>query len=226
MSNKYSSVYEDTVDILLKNACSNTIDKIFDEIDKSIADEDIVFSPQHISAVNQIFLNERNNKKHHKVKVNLLFAAIVMILTVLFSAFMVYAFREKILNFLMVETRLGTIFHYDLEGEETFEDFDINVGFVPQDFEETQKYNDANDCLIMYEYNEEYIIIDKMKSPDSYALNTEGAEVKYIDINGSKAMFTVNNNVSVITWTKNEFVFYVSGNIDKDTLVKVAKSVS
>ena len=78
----------------------------------------------------------------------------------------------------------------------------------------------------MYEHNEEYIIIDKMNSPDSYALNTEGADIKYIDINGSKAMFTINNNVSVITWTKNEFVFSVSGNIDNDTLVKVARSVS
>ena len=93
MNDKNSSVYEDTVDILLKSACSSTLDKIFDEIDKSMSDEDIVFSPQHINTVDKILQNERNNKKRHNVKVNLLLAAIVMIITILFSVFMVYAYR-------------------------------------------------------------------------------------------------------------------------------------
>lgn len=226
MNNKTDNVYEDTTDILLKNACSSTIDKIFDEIDTSMPNEEIVFSPGHIDAVNPIFQNERNNKNRHKVKVNLLFIAIVTVITILLSVFTAYAFRERILNILVEETRLGAIFHYKSDEEDTFEKFDINVGFIPHNFEETQKYNDINDCLIMYAHDEEYIIIDKMNAPDSYALDTEDAEIKYIDINGNEAMFIIKDDVSIITWDKNEFVFSVSGNIDKDTLVKVARNIS
>ncbi len=226
MNNKTYSVYEDAIDILLKAACSSAIDKIFDEMDKSMADEEILFSPQHVNAVNQIFQNERNKKKRRRVKIGLLLVAIITIMTILFSAFMVYAFREKILNFFVTETRLGTIFRYSSDDEDTFDKFDVNVGFIPQNFEESQRYNDTNDCLIMYVHNEEYIVVDKMKAPDSYALNTEDAEIKYIDVNGNEAMFSINNDVSIITWTENGFVFSVSGNIDNDSLVKVARSVS
>lgn len=226
MNNKAEDVFESTADILFKSACSSAADSIFDETDRSMTDEEIAFSRRHTDAVERIFKNERNNKKRRRFRAELLLAAVVVITVILFSALAVYAFREKILNFFKEETRLGTVFHYEGDNEELLDEPELNVGFIPQDFEETQKYKDAKDCLIIYSHNEEYIAVDKMLPPDSYALDTEDAEIKYIDINGCQAMFSVNEDVSIITWSRNGYVFSVSGNVDDDILIKTARNIS
>ena len=226
MNNKPNNVYEDAIDILLKAACSSALDKIFDDIDGSMSDDEIIFSPQHISAVNQIFQNERKKKKRVKMKFKILLIAVVIIITLLLSLMAVCAFRERIVNFFINKTHLGTIFHCESNEEDNLIGFELTVKYIPQGFEETQNYSDKSECLVMYENNEEYITVDKMNAPDRYTFNTENAEEKYIDINGNKAMSSINEDVSMIVWTQNGFVYSVSGNIDSDILTEVAQNIS
>ncbi len=226
MNNKTNSIYEDAIDILLKAACSSASDKIFDDIDESMSDDEIIFSPQHINAVNQIFRNERKKKKRLKVKFKWLLIAVVIIITLLLSVMTVCAFKERIVNFFINKTHLGTILHCESSEEDNLIGFELIVKYIPQDFEETQKYSDKSECFVMYENNEKYIAVDKMNAPDRYAFNTENAEEKYIDINGNKAMLSINEDVSIIVWTQNGFVYSVSGNTDSDILTEVAQNIS
>ena len=56
-------------------------------------------------------------------------------------------------------------------------------------------------------------------------VDTEGAKVEYVDINGNKALVSEEDNYIVITWKEDEYFFKLSANeIDKDTVIKIAKS--
>ena len=49
--------------------------------------------------------------------------------------------------------------------------------------------------------------------------------MEYVDINGNKALVSEEDNYIVIAWKEDEYFFELSANeIDKDTVIKIAKS--
>ena len=64
-----------------------------------------------------------------------------------------------------------------------------------------------------------------MSEDSTLQVDTEGAKVEYVDINGNKALVSEEDNYIVITWKEDEYFFELSANeIDKDTVIKIAKS--
>ena len=64
-----------------------------------------------------------------------------------------------------------------------------------------------------------------MSEDSTLQVDTEGAKVEYVDINGNKALVSEEGNYIVITWKEDEYFFELSANeIDKDTVIKIAKS--
>lgn len=229
MDNNTIDIYENTIDILIKFAGSKAIDKLFDDIENSINDEDIEFSDKHIEAINNIILNEKNNiKKVHKYKTNrrILLVALIAILTLLISALSVSAFREKIIEFFTEITKLDTIFHYESENEEELDiDSDVNIKYIPKGFEQVQEYQNRNECYSYYTNEGQFFDISKQIIFDTHALNTENGTIKHIDINGVEAFFSSSDKIKIISWIKNGYLYTVSGNIDEDTIINIAKNI-
>lgn len=64
-----------------------------------------------------------------------------------------------------------------------------------------------------------------MSEDSTLQVDTEGAKVEYVDINGNKALVSEEDKYIVITWKEDEYFFELSANeIDKDTVIKIAKS--
>jgi hypothetical protein len=223
-----SDIYENAVDMMLDFSATRVADRIFDEIDNSIADEDIIFSKQHINIINEIILSEKNDisrRKRKRLQRHILLTAIIALTLLLLSALTVSAFREKIISVFTEITSKGTVFHYEADDTDNTEKFNLAVNYIPADFEITQQYSNENEYYIRYSNNNLFFDVDKQLPPDAYTLNTENGNIEYIDINGSDALFSASDNLKIITWIKNDYVYTISGNIDKDELIGIAKNI-
>ncbi len=107
MSNDIGNIYDETIDVIIKFAGTRAADRIFDEIEASMSDDDILFSEKHIKAINEILIDEKNKikkRKHNNINKRILLTAIIVIITFLISVLTVSAFREKIIDFFMEVT--------------------------------------------------------------------------------------------------------------------------
>jgi hypothetical protein len=222
-----TDVYNEAVDVLIKFAGTNVADRIFDEIDSSISDDDISFSEKHTQTINKIIYAEKyklkNAKKKNLNKRILLIATITMTFLLL-SILTVWAYREKIVDFFMEISDFGTMFHYESNQEYIIDK--VKMMYIPNEFEKSQEYNNDNECFMRYEKEDLFFDVDKQVPPDAYTINTENGNTEYIDINGSTALFSISYDYKILTWIKNGYVYTVSGNVAKEEIILIAKNIS
>ena len=58
----------------------------------------------------------------------------------------------------------------------------------------------------------------------SMTIDTENATIEKIMINEQEAFFSSNSNVNILVWHDGDFSYRLSGTIDKNEMVKIAKS--
>lgn len=65
-----------------------------------------------------------------------------------------------------------------------------------------------------------------VKNAFNSRLNTEDADVLTVVVGGHEAMYyRDNHNYDTVIWDNGDYIFMLSGNIDKDELIKIAESV-
>lgn len=241
MDEKDKKIFDSAIDALIKAATIDAANEMFDEIDTSISDDEITFSDNHTNKMNEILSSikyEPQKNKNHKINKRILLVAIITMVIVLVTAFSVTGNRLKFLNYFMNISNRETEFRSDdmiyeekysagENADSTNDDIKYKViaGYIPENFQEsTVEYTDSN-YVITYEYEDYYFSIAKSLVPDYHGVDTENAEVSYIDINGNKAFLSSKPEVKILFWTENDILYQLDGNIDKETLIKIAENV-
>lgn len=240
MNEKDKKVFDNAIDTLISSAALDAADEIFDKIDADINDDEIMFSDKHIKEINKILLSEKQNIKkikHHRINKHILFVAIITMVLTLVAAFSVNADRLKFLNYFMNINKTDTEFRSDDKiyeeeysiGENANETnnikYEVIANYIPDKFQEDSiEYTDSN-YVITYKYQDYYFSIVKSIVPDSHGVDTENAKTKYIDINGNKAFLSSKPEVKILFWIKNNILYQLDGNIDEETLIKIAENI-
>ena len=93
----------------------------------------------------------------------------------------------------------------------------------------TLEYEDYTEYSRNTTYVRDDIIIDyKQYTKEMYDenINTENAEITFIDINGYEAIYFIDNhNYSNIVWDNGDYIITLFSNVGKDALIDIAKSV-
>lgn len=102
-----------------------------------------------------------------------------------------------------------------------------HIGYIPDGFVLTQKRKTEISYRELYEGNDDLFVflnqsrIDKIK----FSIDTENAEPIEFSLNDSQKAFYIDaGSYRTIYWDSGIYSFCVSGNVDKTTLVKIAKS--
>lgn len=237
MAEKDKKIFDNTINALINSAASDVINEMFDEIDTSINDDKIVFSDKHIKEINKILSSERHAAekfKYHKINKRILLVAIIVMVITLVAALSVGADRLKFLNYFMNINKTDTEFRSDdkiYEEEystynETENKYKIILNYIPDNFELSDVTNVRELYSVRYTNGDKYFDVDKGIVPDSYGIDTENAKTKYIDINGNKAFFSSKPEIKILTWISNNILYQVDGNIDEETIIKIAENVN
>ena len=135
MNEKDKKVFDNTIDALIDSVASDAVNEMFDEIDASINDDEIVFSDKHIKKINKILSLEKHTAekiKYHKINKRILLVAVIVMVISLSAAISVGADRLKFLNYFMNINKTDTEFRSDdkIYDEEYY--FSIAKSIIPE----------------------------------------------------------------------------------------------
>lgn len=188
------------------------------------------FSPQFEKKMNKLI--KRRNKPYYKI-INTIgkrvaCVAVVIIVVSSITVMSVDALRNAVADFFIsiYETFSTVQSTKDNNAPSTIEDI-YEITYNLTDF--TLEYEDYTEYSRNTTYVRDNIIIDyKQYTKEMYDenINTENAEITFIDINGYEAIYFIDNhNYSNIVWDNGDYIITLFSNVGKDALIDIAKSV-
>ena len=103
----------------------------------------------------------------------------------------------------------------------------IKVGYIPDGFKfESSNYLSKHTTLKYKSNDGEFFTILKYSSSMEVDFDTENFILEEIVVDGIKYVYCKGNmDVNNIIWTKNDYVYRISGSFEKEELLKIAKTV-
>lgn len=158
--------------------------------------------------------------------------AAAMLIIALSASFLVTmsveAYRDKFFQVITKVRKEFTSVRFESEdgrGDRILEP--VNPGYIPKGFTILEQETDDYVNMIIYSNaNDEEIIYRQILISNSETLfDTEGVEVKTMEINKQDINFFTNKGVSQIYWNDDSDMYMLISTIEQDELIKVAKSV-
>ena len=205
---------------ILKAAIGRTLIPEYDQILENASDEHD-FSPRFEKRMQKLIRRRRRpyfkmiNTAGKRVAVFAVTFLIISMTTVM----SVKALREPFLDFIMSiftdHSTVSTVSQTDKDYPAAINDR-YTITYDLSGYELV--YYKNNDIMIMFSQ----IVVSEYQAN----INTEGAEIEHIDINGHDAIgFEDNNGYYTLIWNNGEYIIDLGSNIGKDALIKIAKSV-
>ena len=78
---------------------------------------------------------------------------------------------------------------------------------------------------MLFKNEERYFEFKLRKIDVTIGIDTEKADVNKLTISGSEAIYSTNNNVNILVWNSGDFLYSLSGNIEKKELINIAEKI-
>lgn len=155
--------------------------------------------------------------------------AFVAAIIILFaSAMSVSAVRAAVFEFITeaYEKFTHIFFNESRSSSDSAGEFIVRrPSFIPEGFELVSEKT-AGPVLLVYEKGSDYISYRQQRVEDvSMDINTEGAELEELKLNGLPAKYYSNRGVQNLLWYDDEYLYMVSSTLDRDTVFRIAGSV-
>ncbi len=220
-------------EFLLKQAVAAYVEE---EMTRLPSDEEIgmhQFSPEFERKMEKLLRHEHRPHRillHSTGKRVAVLAAVIALLAA--SMLSVGAVRESIVSFFtqVYEEFTAIIFDQPEETGRTYEADSINaieVTYIPEGFELKQQGKNNGWASIEYvDNNDGYIVIDqRILREHEIGFNTENIEYQTVIINGHKGLYYENQGYTTLMWNNETQYFIISGNVDKNEIIKIAESI-
>ena len=180
--------------------------------------DDFVFSKSFDKRMDILTDKMRNNKYHRmsrKTMRVLIVAAIILSFAT--TAFAIPSTRKYLItqfkdHFLYTVTDIAEINKTD----------NIVVEYIPDGFIKTDE--DVSDIGIYNEYCKDELRFIIYKNPIDVSVNYDNTSYEVMEINNIEYIIAELNNTMVIIWNNGLYTYRISGNIDKELLLRIAAS--
>lgn len=180
--------------------------------------DDFVFSKSFDKRMDILTDKMRNNKYHRmsrKTMRVLIVAAIILSFAT--TAFAIPSTRKYLItqfkdHFLYTVTDIAEINKTD----------NIVVEYIPDGFIKTDE--DVSDIGIYNEYCKDELRFIIYKNPIDVSVNYDNTSYEVMEINNIEFIIAELNNTMVIIWNNGLYTYRISGNIDKELLLRIAAS--
>lgn len=180
-------------------------------------------SKKHEKWKKKLFDKMRNDRYHtfttKTIKV-MLVAAIISAL--LLTAFVIPSSREFILDRFDIASRYKIT-----ENNKNSVTGEITVGYIPDGFEFDESINMGKNKSYRYiNINEEFFTIFKYSSSMEIDFNTEDSVSEEIIVDDIEYVFCKGNyGKNNLIWNRNDYVYQIESSLNKEELLKIAKTV-
>lgn len=225
MNGNYSS-FDEAFDMLLTEAAVKADENIGMNLNEPA--EKPEFSAEHEQRMARLFEHERRKLLRRKIiKYSsrcacVLFAAVIVAATGIFS---VDAWRASFLNFMSGVQKENTDYNFDDGENQYYFDGKLGIGYIPEGFEITKNTQIEESMFLKFENLKQYFDLIVSDINGDFSIDTEGEVIENLDLNGIEAIFAYRDNIKILIWNDNSYSYTLYGNIDKNELIKIGKSV-
>ena len=179
------------------------------------------FSKKHNKVINDIIYGKQGKKiKFSKGTIKVLIIAAVL-LAIATTAFAIPQSREYIIDKFSNHSEYNVV-----DNKKSKRVKSLNVNYIPAGFEKVEDYVSRDFYIENYENADKSFVVEKLELTGSIGFDTENYEPENIKINGIDAVYyRSNNNGKGIIFNDGNYIYIISGNIEKDELVKIAQNV-
>ncbi|RDY29233.1 DUF4367 domain-containing protein [Romboutsia weinsteinii] len=202
-------------------------------------DLDYEFSNGFKEKIDNLFLNRGKYKSVYKSSQKAAAVFVIVSISILTLSMSVEGLRTRILSITRQIYENFTTYMFSIdstEGDSEQISWESLVPtYIPNTFEETDKVESENNMLVTYSNdNGGLIFYDVSKLIDmNINIDTEGATINEITINGFKADYIVKGSNHSLIWNDKEYLYNISVDFpsefneqqSKEQLIKIAKSV-
>ena len=178
-------------------------------------------TPEYEKAIQKLFDKMRRNKFHkltRKTARAILIAAILLLIATVALASTVG--KDFVIK------HFGSYATYEVVNNEKGEKVDgINIGYIPEGFEQTDYQQLKDMIVVVYEYNNYHIDISKITIESKESYNLEKINHETIENSGIEYIYYEDEVNKGIVWNNGEYSYTISGNITKNELLKIAESI-
>ncbi len=225
---KDNNAFDKAFDVLLTEAAIKADENIGRKLEEP--EEEIVFSKEHERKMAKLFRNAQRkllmkNVMKYSMRCACVFLAVIVVAFA--SIFSVSAWRVKFLNFVMEIGAPNTDYNFTDGQINSYSDDGINLGYIPEGFELT-KYKHVHSLFLKFECDSKYFTVSVDDIEGQSNIDTEGAEIESLTINGYDAIYIANTKytkINALVWTDNVYGYTIYGNIDKIQIVKIAENI-
>ncbi|MCM1286354.1 MAG: DUF4367 domain-containing protein [Acetobacter sp.] len=198
------------------DACTLSCDDWLNDFSDSY---DYEFTKSFEKEMNRLIDKMRKDKYHkltRKSVQTLIIAAIILSFAT--TAFAIPSSRKYIIKQFKDHFSYSVVEIDDVESVES-----IIVGYIPEGFKKT--YEDESQLGIIYEYknNKNWFSVSKDKLDTE--VNFDSLEKEYIIINDTEYLLFTTDGTNGVIWNNGLYTYSISGNINKNELIKIAVEV-
>lgn len=227
---KKSYVADKALEAMLQASASDMEDKVVEDLLEGYDGENHEFSEKHKNDMQSLLRSERkrriyNSAKTYGKRVAIIFVLVIAISTV--TVVSVSAWRIKVMNFITEMTKQDTNITIDQDGLEsnTYTNNEITFNYIPKGFIiEKSEYREEH-IYLEFKNDNEYFNFRTMNIGDSLSIDTEDAHVKEFTMGGRRALYSENDNISILVWHDEELMYVLTGNISEKELIKIAENI-
>ena len=175
------------------------------------------FSKKHNKIINELIYSENEKVKFKLSKRTIKVLIIAAVLLALAStAFAFPESREFIINKFFNHSQYNVVYNGKVKKVDS-----LTVNYVPSGFEKVEDHGYS----YVYKNGDKEFVVEKMTIDTSIGYDTEKYDNEIIEINGVDAVYYRSNNVNNgIIFNNANYIFWISGNIEKEELIKIAQN--
>lgn len=222
---KKSYATDKAFDAMLEASASDMEDKVVESLLEGYDGKNHKFSEKHKKDMENLFRRQRKNNFYNSLKtygkrLALIFILVIAISTITVAS--VSAWRIKVMNFILERTQEDTNIIIDKDELTFYENNELSLNYVPEGFVLEKSEYRGEHMYLEFKSNNEYYNFRTMNIGDSLSIDTENAYLKEFTIGGRTALYSENDNISILIWYDEELMYCLTGNLNENEFIKIA----
>lgn len=188
-------------------------------------EDDVEFSDEHKRKMEKIFAECRRRDFMNKVRTIAPKMAAMFVLAIIMTniiTFSVEAYRIKFLNKNIDNN--GKYTEVSFNNNAYSSDF-VNLTYIPDGFMIKKEDLSEVSTYLKFGYEEKYFCFSTEAIEGTTQIDTENANVKYIEIDNKNVMLIEKDLENIAYWNDNKYAYSLYGNIDADEIIKIIKNI-
>ena len=182
------------------------------------------YSKRHIRRMNALKNKMRGNVYHHfTTKTIRIMLVAAILLALMMTAFVFPSSRDSFIDNFNIASR----YQMTKNNKNSVPD-EITVGYIPEGFELISKESYSKSTMYHFISKSNLTFrIHKSSSAIEIDFNTEDIKTETIIFGNVEYTYGLSlSNVSYLIWQKNDYIYRINGEISKEEMLKIAKTVT